>query len=53
VLSSPKGVRDQSAQRSTSRIPAIRAIRSSSAGHTERNGIERALPAPVASSTSM
>ena len=39
-LSAVNGVRSQSAHRSFSRRPAIRAIRSSSAGHTYRNGIE-------------
>ena len=40
VLSGVNGSRAQPPQRSRSRIPARRAIRSSSPGETERNGIE-------------
>ncbi|SHK26653.1 hypothetical protein SAMN05421803_116122 [Nocardiopsis flavescens] len=50
-LSSPNGVRCQSSQRCTSRMPAIRAIRSSSAGQTYRNGTDRRLPLPSATRT--
>src|SRR5205814_5976276 len=49
VLSAVKGERSQSAQRSRSAIPASRAIRSSSAGETERNGTERRRHSPSAS----
>src|SRR5439155_13360321 len=49
VLSAVKGERSQSAQRSRSAMPASRAIRSSSAGETERNGTERRRHSPSTS----
>ena len=47
VLSLVNGSRFQPLQRSRSDIPASRAIRSSSAGDTERNGIEKPFPASI------
>ena len=47
VLSAVNGERSQSAQRSRSSIPASRAIRSSSAGETERNGTDSRPPVAV------
>ena len=41
MLSLVNGARDQSLQRSRNDMPASRAIRSSSDGHTERNGAEK------------
>ena len=41
LLSLVNGERSQSAQRARSVMPASRAIRSSSDGHTERNGAEK------------
>ena len=48
VLSAVYGAPCQSAQRSSSARPARRAIRSSSEGHTYRNGIGDAAPRPSA-----
>ena len=45
-LSPVNGFLLQSSHRSRSRIPARRAIRSSSDGHTYRNGIELYSPRP-------
>jgi hypothetical protein len=50
-LSLVNGARVQPAHRSRSRIPASWAIRSSSAGHTYRNGIDRYSPRPSVTST--
>ncbi len=49
VLSAVNGERSQSAQRSRSSIPASRAIRSSSAGETERNGTDNRRHCPSTS----
>jgi hypothetical protein len=50
-LSVVKGSRFQLAQRSRKRSPASCAIRSSSDGHTYRNGIVRYSPLPSVNST--
>jgi hypothetical protein len=50
-LSLLKGSRAHPAHRSRSRIPASWAIRSSSAGHTYRKGIDRYSPRPPLTST--
>jgi hypothetical protein len=46
LLSPVKGARSQSAHRSRNLIPAISAMRSSSAGHAYRNGDSTCLPRP-------
>ena len=51
LLSPVKGRRFQSSHRSRSRIPASCAIRSSSAGHTYRNGMVLYSPWPPVNST--